>query len=62
MTERRKKTRVGVVGIGHLGGYHLQKYSKIDSCEIIAASDTQLDRAEKVAGFTAARLWRITGR
>ena len=44
-----KKIRVGVVGIGHLGNYHLQKYAKIDSCEIIAVSDTQLEKAEKAA-------------
>lgn len=44
-----KKIRVGVVGIGHLGNYHLQKYSKIDTCRIVAASDTQIERAQKVA-------------
>ncbi len=49
MTKPVKQIRVGVVGIGHLGGYHLQKYSKIDACEIIAASDTQMERAQKVA-------------
>jgi predicted dehydrogenase len=49
MIESNKKVRVGVVGIGHLGGYHLQKYSKIDACRIVAASDTQLERAQKVA-------------
>ncbi len=45
----KKKIRVGVVGIGHLGGYHLQKYANMDSCEIVAASDTQIERAQNVA-------------
>ena len=29
MTVERKKIKIGVVGIGHLGNYHLQKYQKI---------------------------------
>ncbi len=48
-----KNIRVGVVGIGHLGSYHLQKYAKIDSCEITAVSDTQLEQAQKAAGLYA---------
>ncbi len=44
-----KKIRVGVVGIGHLGNYHLQKYAKIDGCTIAAVSDAQMERAAKVA-------------
>ena len=48
-----KNIRVGVVGIGHLGNYHLQKYAKIDSCKITAVSDTQFERAQKAAGLYA---------
>lgn len=48
MTES-KKIKIGVVGIGHLGNYHLQKYSQIASCEIIAASDSDIERAKKAA-------------
>ncbi len=44
-----KHIRVGVVGIGHLGGYHLQKYAQIDHCKIAAVSDTQMERALKSA-------------
>lgn len=44
-----KKIRIGVVGIGHLGGYHLQKYAKIDGCEIAAVSDVLMERADKAA-------------
>ena len=45
----KKKTRIGVVGIGHLGNYHLQKYQKLDSCRITAVADTMIDRAKKAA-------------
>ncbi len=43
------KIRVGVVGIGHLGNYHLQKYSKIEGVEIIGVSDSLPERGRKAA-------------
>ncbi|MGV8058442.1 MAG: Gfo/Idh/MocA family protein [Smithellaceae bacterium] len=49
MNMDRKKIKIGVVGIGHLGNYHLQKYSKLEDCEIVAASDTLIERSRKVA-------------
>jgi len=48
-----KKIRIGVIGIGHLGGYHLQKYAKIDACAIAAVSDTQIEKARKAAALYA---------
>ncbi len=42
---------VGVVGIGHLGNYHLQKYRKIEHVEIVGVADCDLARAEKAAGI-----------
>ncbi len=42
--------RVGVVGIGHLGNYHLQKYRKIGHIEVVGVADCDLSRAEKAAG------------
>jgi len=42
--------RVGVVGIGHLGNYHLQKYRKIGHVEVVGVADCDLSRAEKAAG------------
>ena len=48
---KRKKIKVGVVGIGHLGNYHLQKYQKIESSEIIAVADMFPDRAQKAANL-----------
>ena len=46
-----KETRIGVVGIGHLGSYHLQKYQRIDGCRIVGVSDAIPERARKAAGL-----------
>ncbi|MDI6776697.1 MAG: Gfo/Idh/MocA family oxidoreductase [Syntrophales bacterium] len=43
------KVRIGVVGIGHLGNYHLQKYQKLPHTEIVAVADTVEERARKAA-------------
>jgi predicted dehydrogenase len=47
MNNNGKKIKIGVVGIGHLGNYHLQKYSKLENCEIVAVADALIERAEK---------------
>jgi predicted dehydrogenase len=44
-----KEIRIGVVGIGHLGGYHLQKYQLIPGCRIVGVSDAIEERARKAA-------------
>ena len=41
--------RVGVIGLGHLGTYHLQKYTKISHCRVVGVADTLGDRAQKAA-------------
>lgn len=46
---KKKKIKVGVAGIGHLGNYHLQKYPKLENCEITAVADMSADRAQKAA-------------
>lgn len=51
MMTQGKDIRVGVVGIGHLGGYHLQKYAQLDACRIVAVSDTEREHAEKAAAL-----------
>ncbi|HYA14202.1 MAG TPA: Gfo/Idh/MocA family oxidoreductase [Syntrophales bacterium] len=43
------KIRIGVVGIGHLGKYHLQKYSKLSGCEIVGVVDIIDERTRKAA-------------
>ncbi len=56
-----KKIRVGVVGIGHLGNYHLQKYQKIDHVEIAGVVDVEPSRAGKAAGaFDCPAFYRHT--
>lgn len=44
-----KKLKVGVVGAGHLGNYHLQKYQKIDHVQIIGVVDVLEQRARQRA-------------
>ena len=45
----RKKIKIGVVGIGHLGNYHLQKYAKLENCQIVAVADTLIEQTRKAA-------------
>jgi len=49
MFAKKDKIKMGVVGIGHLGNYHLQKYRLIENCEIAGVADTLLERAQKAA-------------
>jgi len=44
-----KDIKIGVVGIGHLGNYHLQKYQKLPNSEIIGVADIMEERARKAA-------------
>ena len=43
--------RIGVVGIGHLGNYHLQKYALIPGCRITASCDVVAARAHHAAAL-----------
>jgi predicted dehydrogenase len=43
------KIRVGVVGTGHLGRYHLQKYLKIPECSVVGIADVAEENARKAA-------------
>jgi len=47
--KQKGKIKVGVVGAGHLGNYHLQKYQKIPECEIICAADVVGEQSLKAA-------------
>ena len=47
--EATKTIRIGVVGIGHLGNYHLQKYAKLPGCRIMGVVDVDPERAAKAA-------------
>jgi predicted dehydrogenase len=41
--------RVAVVGAGHLGNYHLQKYRNLPQCELRFAVDVMAERANRAA-------------
>ena len=43
------KVRVGVVGVGYLGKFHAEKYSRMDNVQLMGVVDVNLARAEKVA-------------
>ena len=40
--------RAAVIGVGHLGRYHAQKYAGLPDCELIGVVDTDSERAESV--------------
>lgn len=44
-----KKLRVGVVGVGYLGAFHAQKYSRMADVELVGVVDTDASRAAEVA-------------
>jgi predicted dehydrogenase len=45
-----KKLRVGVIGVGHLGEYHVQKYLAIPQVELVGVVDSDAQRAREIAG------------
>ena len=44
-----KKIKVAVIGVGHLGQYHVQKYSKHPDVELIGVMDTDENRTIEIA-------------
>lgn len=52
MTTKKKKIRVGVVGVGYLGSLHAQKYANMPEAELVGVTDVSLSRAEEVASLT----------
>jgi predicted dehydrogenase len=55
------KLRAAVVGVGHLGKFHAQKYKMIPEAELVGVCDRSREQADKIAGelqvqaFTDAR-------
>lgn len=45
---KQDKIRVGVIGVGHLGEYHVQKYKAIPATELVGIVDTNLERANEI--------------
>ena len=46
---KKEKLRIGVIGVGHLGEYHVQKYKAIASVELVGVVDKNLKRASEIA-------------
>ena len=44
-----EKRKVGVVGVGHLGQYHAEKYSKLPDVELVGVVDINRERALEIA-------------
>lgn len=51
------KTRVGVVGVGHLGQHHARLLSGMDDVELVGIVDVDGDRAQQVASQYQTRIW-----
>ena len=49
-------TRVAVVGVGHLGKHHVRLLAQMEGAELVAAVDTQPDRARAATEGTPARV------
>lgn len=43
--------KIGVVGIGHLGSYHLQKYNKLPDVQITGVADCEEGRVQNAAAL-----------
>lgn len=43
------KTRVAVVGGGHLGRFHSQKFASMENCQFVGVCDLNAEQAKKVA-------------
>jgi len=46
---KRDKLRVAVIGVGHLGEYHVQKYKGIPGVELVGVVDVDPDRVTEIA-------------
>ena len=43
------KLKVGVIGVGHLGEYHVQKYKAMSNVTLVGVVDNDPDRADEIA-------------
>jgi predicted dehydrogenase len=41
--------KVGVIGVGRLGAFHVQKYRLLEGCDLVAVADIDEKRARKIA-------------
>jgi predicted dehydrogenase len=44
-----QKLRTAVIGVGHFGQRHVEKYAAIEAADLIAVADSDTDRAQEIA-------------
>jgi predicted dehydrogenase len=52
------RLKAGVIGVGYLGRFHVEKYHALPDVDLVAVVDTDLDRALEVAERYGARAFR----
>jgi predicted dehydrogenase len=43
------KIRIGIIGVGQIGKHHLRNYQKIDSVEVVALADIDVEEGQRVS-------------
>jgi predicted dehydrogenase len=56
-----RKIRIGVIGVGHLGQYHVQKYRAIQGVDLVGIVDKDKDRALEIAKQYDTRIFESAG-
>jgi predicted dehydrogenase len=54
----QKRVRIGVIGVGHLGTYHVQKYKNMEDVELVGIVDVSETRATEIAEKFCTRVFR----
>ena len=57
----QEKLRVGVIGVGHLGEYHVQKYKAMPRVELVGIVDANPERADEISRRYDLRAYREHG-
>jgi predicted dehydrogenase len=55
---KKNKLRVGVIGVGHLGEYHVQKYKVLPNVDLIGVVDMSASRAAQISERYGTRTFR----
>jgi predicted dehydrogenase len=45
-----KKTKIGIIGVGYLGRFHLEKYLRMEEVELCGVADIRPDRLKEITG------------
>jgi predicted dehydrogenase len=55
---KQEKLRIAVIGVGHLGEYHVQKYVAIPEVQVIGVVDVDTDRVNNIAQRYGTRAYK----